>query len=308
MSYHFFDVSDMVLEDWIKVFEFCLKKSDFFHICHIHHYDNMDRKDKVLFDVNGAKTEQLWHFDYNFEYISVDEDEMNEIQNLYQKVLDTSDFVYLRLPADSERAEFLSFAQKSASFTMKRNMSKGKEYYEISGVVNEESKRALTEAAFLNNIQTVDSKWRYELYKNDCLCGRFCAAKNYVGFLLDSEELKTFEEKRGELSNKRLSNVFVCGKIREELFDLLMNLFSTSPYEAELPFFGKLALMKEQRQLLYYDFDELLVCLSDSEISEMGEEYQIDIKKCKLLKEQSAYHVPEDCFGWSAYDLERLLK
>lgn len=100
MSYKFFNISDMNPEDWIKVFAFCLKKADFFQIPHIHHYDKLDRKDKMLFDTNGVKTEQLWHFDYNFEYINMNSDGMDKIQKLYQKVLDASDFVYLCLPID----------------------------------------------------------------------------------------------------------------------------------------------------------------------------------------------------------------
>lgn len=264
MSYKYFNISDMNLEDWTKVFGFCLKKSDFFNISHIHHYDKMDRKDRILFDVNGAKTEQLWHFDYNFEYISVDAEGMDDIRKLYQKVLDTSDFVYLCLPADWERTEFISYVLKISSFTAKSLMREGKEYYEISGVINEECKRALSEADFINYIQTTNSEWRYRLYKADCGCNHFCASKKYVGFLLNSMELKEYEESCTELSNKRLSNIAVCGKNREELFDILVNLFSisiTKPYESGASFFANIGLMKEKRQLLYFSFDELFVCL-----------------------------------------------
>ena len=61
--------------------------------------------------------------------------------------------------------------------------------------------------------------------------------------------------------------------------------------------------MKEKRQLLYFSFDELLVCLSDSEICELEEEYQIDVQKCSLLKEQCVYHEKTDYFDLSVYDL-----
>lgn len=306
MSYKYFDISDRSLEDWAKVFTFCLKKSDFFTISHIHHYDKMYRQDRMLFNVNGAKTEQLWHFDYNFEYVSVDTEEMNDIRNLYQNVLELSDFVYLCLPVDWECTEFISYVQKSSSFITKSLMREGKEYYEISGVINEECKKALTEADFLRYIQTENSEWRYRLYKGDCGCNHFCAAKNYVGFLLNSVELKAFEESSVELNNKRLSNISVYGKNREELFDSLMNLFSvsiTKPYDSDVPFFTNIGLMREKRQLLYFSFDELFVCLSDSEICEMAEEFQIDVQKCRLIKEQSVYHTTADNFDLSVYDL-----
>ena len=306
MSYKYIDISDMSLTDWTKVFAFCLKKCDFFNISHIYHYDKMDRKSRTLFDVNGAKIEQLWHFDYNFEYINVDADGMNDIRNVYQKLLDTSDFVYLCLPVDWECTEFMFYAQKSSFLTTKKLMREGKEYYEISGIINEECKKALIEADFLNYIQTVNSDWRYKLYKGDCGCDCFCASKNYVGFHLNSVELKEFEESSVALSNKRLSRITVCGKNSEDIFDILVNLFSvsiTKPYELGVPFFLRFALMKEKRQILYFNEDELFVCLSDSEICEMIDEYQIDVQKGKLMKEQSVYHVTTDYFDLSVYDL-----
>ena len=123
---------------------------------------------------------------------------------------------------------------------------------------------------------------------------------------MNSAELKEFEESAVELSNKRLSNISVYGKNREELFDSLVNLFSvsiTKPYDSGIPFFVNLGLMKEKRQILYFSFDELFVCLSDSEICEMAEEYQIDVQKGRLMKEQGAYHVTTDYFDLSVYDL-----
>ena len=293
MRYKYFDISDMSLADWTKVFEFCLKKADFFDICHIHNYDKMARKDRELFDSNGAKTELLWHFDYNFEYISVDTDGMKNIRSLYQNVLDASDFVYLCLPADMECAAFLSYAQKNSSFTITKSLKgEGEEYYEIFGVMNEGCKKALTEAELLNYMQTARSEWLYKIYKSGCGSARFCAAKNYIGFLLNDAELKLYEDKSGELRNKRLSNIFVSGKVREDLLDILVNLFSVSimkPYDSGIPFFANIGLMKEKRQILYFNDDELLVCLSDSEICEMAEEYQIDVTKYKMRKEQSDY-------------------
>lgn len=172
-------------------------------------------------------------------------------------------------------------------------------------MIDENCKKALKETNWFNYIQTAGSEWRYRLYNAECGCNHFCASKNYAGFLLNSVELKEYEENGAEVS-KRLSNIMVCGKNRAGLFDTLMNLFSVSIaklYESGCPFFAIISLMKEKRQLLYFNFDELFVCLSDSEICELAEEYQIDVQKYSLIKEQNVYREKTDYFDLSVYDL-----
>lgn len=49
MGYKYFFLDDTKLDEWKKVFEFCLKNSDFFSIHHLLKYENFDKTDRCLF-------------------------------------------------------------------------------------------------------------------------------------------------------------------------------------------------------------------------------------------------------------------
>jgi len=307
MGYKYYDLSNVAFEEWKKVFWFCLGKCDFFKTTHIFNYDKLEKDYLTCFECNNIQSEKIWHLTYRI----IDHGNTYKKQN-WNKLLEysmaKSDFFYFCVPVKHKFEEFIKLTTKSISdLNIKKVLEdQNKEYYEIYGLINKECKDALLEVGIFDSLQSDPLEWRFKLISSHLGQNYFTATQNFIGLFLTGEDLKYFEDNGILLGEKIESNTRVYGNVTKELSQIISEMLTVSYNDHLLkdhPYYTTVTLCENNREMIFKYFEELVICLLDSELDELINNYKVDTSKWDLYKETSIYQAPMDFFSLRTHDL-----